>query len=134
MLYKFKVDKLIRDKIPELLSQKKIKYKLTTLEKSDYLQKLYNKLLEEISEVFNAKNKQETTEELADVLEVFLALCGAHNIPFQVVEEKRIVKKIAHGGFEQRIYNAYVEIKEENPHIQYYIDRPVQYPQIFAGY
>ena len=134
MIYKFKVDKLIRDNIPNMLSKKRIRFNLKTLDKNEYIEHLNHKLLEEVTEVLNSKNKEECIEELADVLEVFLALCDFHDFSLQDIEKKRIEKKIEHGGFEQRIYNAYVEIKEDNPNIEYYMNRPLQYPQIMENH
>ncbi len=44
----------------------------------------------------------------------------------QAAEQKRADK----GGFDNRIYNAFVEIEAGNPSLGYYRARPDQYPEV----
>ncbi|MGL5783879.1 MAG: hypothetical protein ACRCYZ_00010 [Alphaproteobacteria bacterium] len=44
----------------------------------------------------------------------------------QMAEQKRAEK----GGFDNRIYNAFVELEASNPALAYYRARPDQYPEV----
>ena len=54
-----KVDKLIRDKIPENLAKEKIFVSSRTMEKDEWIARLKDKLIEEAKEVAEAKTPQE---------------------------------------------------------------------------
>jgi len=92
-------NKLVRDKIPDILKGKKVKFKSHTASKKEYLDKLYEKLIEEFDE-FKAKP---STEEFADVLEVMEAIGRYHNLDLQEIKLKKKIKKDSNGGFEKRI-------------------------------
>ena len=69
-------NKLVRDKIPEIIEEND-EYSLTRiLNDKEYEKALYDKLLEEANEVINANKKEETEEELADLLEVVRAIAN----------------------------------------------------------
>lgn len=126
----FKVDKLVRDKLPDILRAKGIDFFGNVMEQNEYLKRLKDKLIEEAHEVVEAKNKQEIQEELADVLEVIYALCLAHDFSFEAVEKARIRKREIKGGFEGRVYNSFIEMEPANPHIHYYAGKHDKYPEI----
>ena len=65
-----KYDKLVRDKIPEVLKKNGCKSKFHVADRDEYLEKLFEKFGEEINELLKAKNE----EEMADVLDVMDAL------------------------------------------------------------
>ncbi|MBC6686557.1 hypothetical protein H9I48_05005 [Wolbachia pipientis] len=46
------------------------------------------------------------------------------------IEEKRISKKQERGGFENRIYNIYIEVNSKS--IDYYHKKPSDYPEIIV--
>ena len=97
-------NKLVRDKIPEIIEEND-EYSLTrTLNDKEYEKALYDKLFEEANEVINANKKEETEEELADLLEVVRAIADYKNIDVSDVEKLRISKKKKRGGFYKRIY------------------------------
>ena len=82
-------NKLVRDKIPEIIEEND-EYSLTrTLNDKEYEKALYDKLLEEANEVINANKKEETEEELADLLEVVRAIADFKNIDVSDVEKVR---------------------------------------------
>lgn len=90
-------NKLVRDKIPELLDMKGVKYEKRIASEKEYREALVKKLLEEAHEFAETP----TEEELADVLEVALAL---KTLPeYASVEMVRKTKKEERGGFEKRI-------------------------------
>ena len=103
-------NKLVRDKIPQLIASKggKPEYEITNDE--NYISKLREKLLEESNEVVTAKTKDDITEELADLLEVMQALASFNEINFADVEKTRKLKKEKRGGFDLKILLKSTEI------------------------
>ena len=92
-----KYNKLVRDKIPELLDSKGIHYEKRIATPEEYKLELIKKLKEEISEFTETPN----TEELSDILEVVEAL---KKLPeFINVEDVRKNKLAEKGGFEKKI-------------------------------
>ena len=90
-------NKLVRDKIPEILDSRGIFYEKRIANDSDYKEELIRKLEEEIGEFIEAKN----AEELADILEVISAIKKLPEFKdVEKVKEKKLEEK---GGFEKRI-------------------------------
>lgn len=127
---KFKVQKLVRDKIPEMMGSQNVKEFKYVMDDSDFNEKLKNKLVEESTEVKLAQNKKELIEELADVMEIIHSLCKANSVTLEQVEKSRIEKRSKRGGFDSKIFMSHIEIKEDNPVIKYYRDRLSQYPEV----
>ena len=69
-------------------------------------------------------------EELADLLEVMLALVKVYGMEIKDIQEATEQKRAEKGGFHNRIYNAFVEIEAGNPSLEYYRARPDQYPEV----
>lgn len=92
-------NKLVRSKIPQILESKNIPYKAHTADKIEYMEKLYEKLLEEAGEVSADRNK----EELADLLEVIEAVKKHNGWSTQEIEEIRLKKLAERGGFDEPI-------------------------------
>lgn len=92
-----KYNKLVRDKIPEILDRKNIPYEKRIADDTEYQKELINKLLEEANEFFETP----TQDELADILEVIEAL---KKLPeYSDVESIRLIKREERGGFEKKI-------------------------------
>lgn len=92
-----KYNKLVRDRIPEMLDGKNIPYEKRIAGPEEYKIELIKKLVEEARE-FEVDGR---VEELADVLEVIEAL---KKLPeYTAVEEVKQKKKEERGGFEERI-------------------------------
>ncbi len=92
-------NKLIRDSIIEIIEKKGEKATYHVANDSEYYTKLKEKLLEETNEFLS----DETTEELADILEVINALCEVKGITFEDVEKERKKKNLERGTFSKRI-------------------------------
>ena len=92
-----KYNKLVRDKIPEILDQKNILYEKRFANDSEYKEELIKKLLEEVTEFAETP----TEEELADVIEVIESFKKLSE--YKSVEKVRLNKKEERGGFEKRI-------------------------------
>ncbi len=90
-------EKLVRDKIPEILDGRGVPYEERIASETEYKVELVKKLLEEAQEFAETASK----EELADVLEVVKAL---KKLPeYENVEELRKQKEEEKGAFEKRI-------------------------------
>ncbi len=92
--------KLVRDKIPQIIQAAGQQPITRLLNKHEYLQELIKKLGEEYEE-FKADSN---VEELADIQEVVLALAEALNITPEDLEKTRLDKLHKRGGFTQKIY------------------------------
>lgn len=93
-------NKLVRDKIPDIIAEcgKKLEYYF--LSDTEYLVELDRKLDEECSEYHFDKS----LDELADMLEVIYAIAKAKGCSQSELENIRIEKRLKRGGFEQKIF------------------------------
>lgn len=98
-------NKLIRDKIPEIIAADGKRAITRVLGKDEYLEELIKKLGEEYEEFKTARN----IEELADVQEVVLALADALNIPHSELAKVLSKKALERGVFKKRIFLETVE-------------------------
>lgn len=103
-----KYNKLVRDRIPEIIEGDGHKAKFKTLSEKDYITALDKKLIEEVKEY----QADKSIEELADVLEVLYAICNARGYTLDELESKRLEKSINRGGFEKRLFLEYMEVDE----------------------
>ena len=94
-----KYNKLIRDKIPEIMEGKGVSSEHHIADDVEFEQKLHAKLLEEVEEFL----EDESIEEMADIMEVIYAIAELHNFDLKDVEKIRIKKKEERGGFEKKI-------------------------------
>ena len=92
-------NKLVRDKIPEIIEKSGAKCKVRVLADSEYLEMIDKKLDEELKEYHKDKN----LEELADMLEVIYAATLARGYTLEELESARAMKKETRGGFEEKI-------------------------------
>jgi len=95
-------NKLIRDRIPEIIRDSGRKYEVIEMSEEEYLQALRVKLLEEAQEAFKA-DSQELVTELADLFEVIDALIEVCSIARESVLEKQRIRKIERGGFTKKL-------------------------------
>jgi len=91
-------NKLVRDKIPQILERMGKKHKCHTASQEEYEQKLWEKLDEEIGE-FKAVP---CDEEMADILEVMNALMEYYNLDPYEVETAQQAKAGSRGSFRER--------------------------------
>lgn len=97
-------DKLVRDKIPEVIEKNGETAITRILDDNEYRRELLWKLQEEVNEVMNSTSKEQLIEELADVLEVLKSIAKLENKTMADVMEAAQQKKLVKGGFEKRIY------------------------------
>ena len=94
---KTKYNKLVRDKIPSILDNKGIKYLITYTNGNNHLSYLLKKLIEEAHEL--AKD----IEELADVMEVLLAIGEELGYSLDDILVNMLAKRDERGGFDEGI-------------------------------
>ena len=94
-----KYDKLIRDKIPEIIEQSGKKCIVEVMNNDTYIEYLDQKLNEELAEYHQDKS----IEELADLLEVMYAVVVARGYSVEELEQKRLDKAEKRGAFEKRL-------------------------------
>ncbi len=87
-------------------------------------------MLEEAQEVLEASDPSELKEELADVLEVIMAMARFKEIEFSDVVKCADDKRSKKGGFEARRYAEFIEILDSDPRLAYYLANPHKYPEI----
>ena len=98
-------NKLVRDKIPEIIEADGKTCKTRILSDEEYIASLEAKLNEEVAEYQADKN----LEEMADVLEVLQAICIARGYSLEELEARRSKKADERGGFADKIFLEYVE-------------------------
>ena len=95
-------NKLVRDRIPEIIRDHGAHCTTTTLDQAQYQQALRAKLCEEAQEVLSAEDSTLLTE-LADVFEVLDALLIAYSIDPADVRAQQAQRHAQRGGFTQRL-------------------------------
>lgn len=93
-------NKLVRDRIPEMIEASGKTCVTSILSDEEYLAALDAKLQEELNEY----QADKSMEELADLLEVMMAVCEARGYDFAEVEAIRQAKADKRGGFRERIW------------------------------
>ena len=95
-----KMNKLVRDNIPDIIKQTGDKPDFVILDSPDYYNELKKKLTEEVSEFIDS----DEIMELCDVVEVISAILDYKNIGDEEFEKMRSDKNKANGKFEKRIF------------------------------
>ena len=101
-------NKLVRDKIPEIIEESGKTCEIEILSDEGYLQMLDKKLDEELAEYHQEQN----IEELADLLEVLYATAKARGYSIEELDHVRSEKKKVRGGFDKKILLKSVQNKE----------------------
>ena len=92
-------NKLVRDKIPEIIKQNGGECKCRVLDDEEYIAMIDAKLDEELLEYHKDKN----IEELADLMEVIYAAAKARGYTLAELEDVRAKKAEKRGGFDKKI-------------------------------
>lgn len=93
-------NKLVRDKIPEIIQSKGEMCKTRVLSDEEYLLELNRKLEEEAKEYLQSGE----IEELADLEEVLRAILDAKKCSHDEFEKIRIAKAEKRGAFKKKIF------------------------------
>lgn len=95
-------NKLVRDRIPEIIRENGGDYEIETLSDEAFIHALRDKLIEEANEAALAHG-DDLVKELADLSEVMDALLDAMSIAPITIQEKQQQRRLERGGFERKI-------------------------------
>lgn len=95
-----KMNKLVRDNIPNIIEQKGDKPDFVILDSYDYYNELKKKLSEELTEF----NESDDILELCDLVEVISAILDYRNINGKEFEEMRSKENKTNGKFKDKIF------------------------------
>ncbi|MBS5854337.1 MAG: nucleoside triphosphate pyrophosphohydrolase [Clostridium sp.] len=93
-------NKLVRDKIIDIIEADGRIAKYRILDDNEYRQELNKKLQEEVKEYLEDNN----VEELADIVEVIYGILNSMEVSIKEFEKIRINKQEKRGAFEKKIY------------------------------
>ncbi len=93
-------NKLVRDKIPQIIAEKNQSCKTRILNDEEYLNELNRKLQEEVCEYLQSGE----VEEIADIEEVLRAILDAKNFDYDEFEKLRLKKVEKRGAFKKKIF------------------------------
>jgi predicted house-cleaning noncanonical NTP pyrophosphatase (MazG superfamily) len=103
--------KLVRDNIPAIIRATGAEPLIRVARPAEYPSRLRAKLTEEVTEYLDSPHDP---AELADILEVILALAGDLGIGSGQLEQLRVCKAVQHGRFTRR-YIWYGNITRDGP-------------------
>lgn len=101
-------NKLVRDKIPQIIEAKGKKAEVNVLEEDEYKKMLDSKFQEELDEYIAAVDEDQV-EELADLVELVYAILENKGVSVEEFEKVRLTKKEMRGGFKERLFLVSVE-------------------------
>ena len=98
-------NKLVRDKIPDIIEADGETPKVRILNEAEYKTALLEKLVEEAREALAAnRDPKELVKEIGDVLEVIDAIVEAFGLDPSQIENLKMKRKNDRGGFEKRLF------------------------------
>ncbi|WP_341518438.1 nucleoside triphosphate pyrophosphohydrolase [Bacillus paramobilis] len=97
-------NKLIRDKIPQIIKANGRTPTTRILPKDEYIKEICKKTEEELAEYLEADTKEHKLEELSDLLELINALAEYEGTTLEEIDKIRRKKVEERGGFQNRIY------------------------------
>ena len=103
MAKEIEYNKLVRDKIPEVIEKDGDECKYEQLDEEEYRSMLREKFIEEAKELIAAEGEDEIINELSDFLELIEAVQDLEQISSDDVINKKAQKREERGGFTKRI-------------------------------
>ncbi|MED1556218.1 nucleoside triphosphate pyrophosphohydrolase [Bacillus paramycoides] len=97
-------NKLIRDKIPQIIKNNGETPTTRTLPEDEYIKEICKKTEEELTEYLEAKTKEHKLEELSDLLELVNALAEHEGTTLEEINNIRKKKAEERGGFSNRVF------------------------------
>ncbi|MFC0189309.1 MazG-like family protein [Fictibacillus aquaticus] len=97
-------NKLVRDKIPELIEQAGKKGTFRILGKEEFKSELMKKLIDEAKDFQYDNDQENIIDSLAEILETVYTMAESCGIMKEELEEKRNVRIQSRGAFAQRLF------------------------------
>ncbi|MHC1734736.1 MAG: hypothetical protein AB9921_03600 [Erysipelotrichaceae bacterium] len=104
MFKEIKYNKLIRDRIPEIIETSGKSHEIMELDHDAFLIELKKKLVEESREVVSSETKEEMINELVDVCEIVEKLMDVYGISQKELDDKKEIKRQTNGGFNKQLF------------------------------
>jgi predicted house-cleaning noncanonical NTP pyrophosphatase (MazG superfamily) len=102
-------NKLVRDRIPEIIEMSGKICNTRLLTEEEYITEINKKMHEELEEYEATETPDDAIEELADLLELIHAALAHYGSSFEDLEKVRIEKAEKRGGFDEQIFLVDVE-------------------------
>lgn len=103
-------DKLVRDRIPEIIGANGKRSAVRTLTDAEYMQRLDQKLVEELTEYQESGD----LDELADLVELVQTITAHRGMSWDAFEAMRAHKREERGGFGARLLLEMVFTSEDD--------------------
>ncbi len=117
---RFFLNKIVRDKIPELLKEQGVEFSFKLLNKGKAIFHLKRKLREESGEVVKTMTRMHIKEELADVLTVFSVLLTKLGISLSELLELERQKSEKKGHFNNSVFLEWIDLPINHQLVQVY--------------
>ena len=108
-----KINKLVRDNIPEMTKDEGGFTKFKILSQQEFLTEIKKKIVEEAQEVVDAKDKKEITTEIGDVLEIIDEIIKVAGLDKQEIEKSRMAKRQERSGYDKHIFLKSVKVPRD---------------------
>jgi len=99
-----KYNKLIRDRILEIIKTAGEKPHSRILNQKEYLREIKKKILEEAKELIGAKNKKGVINEIVDIQELIDVLISGLGLTKLQIQKQQKIKNKKRGGFKKRLF------------------------------
>ena len=99
-----KYNKLIRDRIPEIIKKDGWIPVVKVLKKSEFLGIIKKKVLEEAGELMRSKDEKELIGEIVDLQELLDVLAAEIKLTKSAVGKLQAIKRQKRGGFKKRLF------------------------------
>jgi predicted house-cleaning noncanonical NTP pyrophosphatase (MazG superfamily) len=106
-------NKLIRDKIPEIIRKDHKEAEVIQLDELAFLEALKVKLIEEAQEIKAAQDRETILSELADLQEVMDYIKQHYAIDQMEINTQQALKAFSRGKFDQRLFLKWVSSKDD---------------------
>ncbi len=128
-MHKFKVAKLVRDKIAQrMIADENARYRV--LNDTEYIDELKKKILEEAKELLPVEDESKIVKELADIQEIIDALILTLKSSKQDLKSRQKGENKKSGAFKKRLYIETIELADDHKWLDYYLANPDKYPKL----
>lgn len=125
----YRLNKLVRDKYPEIYLNDNQQAKSINLVGDNLKNELIKKISEELGEINIKLNREELISELADLKQAILDFEKISEIHDDEVEIKRLKKEQKLGGFTTGVFVEKLKLTDDDNWNDYYRKRPDLYPE-----
>ncbi len=127
----FRLNKLIRDKLPMFYQSIGQKANLRVLSKDEHTLELIRKIVEEAGEIPTKDiTKKKLIEEVADIQQAIDDLMKLHGVTAEEVAKTQKSKDEYKGGFSKGIFIETLDLQENDTWIDYYRAEPDRFPEV----